>query len=75
MLQLVVDYTITIARYCEFGNFREGFILRSFEKIKSSRNGEIILSFTDAAKCYSRKFSRKFPDLQYILSRHINYNL
>ena len=52
--------------------------MRSFTKIKSSRNGEITLSFTDEGKsCPSRnilmsqicnllftkmKFSRKFPD-------------
>ena len=30
--------------YCKFGNFHDGF---SFQKIKPSRNGEIILSFTD----------------------------
>ena len=42
-----------MATYCKFGNFREGFIfakLRSFVKIKTSRIGEIILSFTDTSK-------------------------
>ena len=60
--------------------------MRSFVKIKSSRNAEITLSFTDICKsCPSRelsasqmclltlfakiKFSRKFPDLQYIYSK------
>ena len=46
--------------YCKFGNFREGFIyatLRSFEKLKTSRNDEITLSFVDIAKsCPSREF-------------------
>ena len=44
---------------CNFGNFSEGFI---FAKIKSSRNGEITLPFTDIGKtCPSRKikFLRK----------------
>ena len=42
--------------YCKSGNFREGFIfaktshMRSFVRIKSSRNGEIILTFTDIGK-------------------------
>ena len=53
-------------------------------EIKSSRNGEITLSFTDIGKSYPShqslmsqiclltlfakiKFSRKFPDLQYML--------
>ena len=35
-----------ISVYCKFGHFREGFMFR--EK-KSSRNGEITLSFTDHA--------------------------
>ena len=37
-------------KYCKFRNFSKGFIfakLRSFVKIKSSRIGEITLSFTD----------------------------
>ena len=39
--------------YCKIGNFRESFLFRetsnmqSFLKLKSSRNGEIILSFID----------------------------
>ena len=43
-----------LGHYCKFGNFREAFIFaklrihtRSFVKIKSLLNGEIILSFTD----------------------------
>ena len=57
--------------------------MRSFVKIKPSRNGGITLSFIDGGKsCLSRefsmsqicllmlfakiKFSRKFPNLQYI---------
>ena len=55
--------------------------MRSFVKIKSSQNAEIILSFTDGNSCPRRdfktsqiclltpfakiNFSRKFPDLQY----------
>ena len=40
-------------KYCKFGNCREGSIfakilrMRSFVKLKLSRNGEITLSFTD----------------------------
>ena len=48
--------------YCKFGNFREGFI---FVKIKSSRNGEIILSFTDLGKSFP---SREFLTSQICLS-------
>ena len=48
-----------LSGYCIFGNFREGFIfakLRSFVKIKSSRIGEITLSFTDIGiSCPSRE--------------------
>ena len=34
--------------------------MRSFVKIKSSRNGEITLSFTDEGKsCHRREFSRR----------------
>ena len=39
--------------YFKFGNIREGFIfgnVRSLVKIKLSRNGEIILLFTDEGK-------------------------
>ena len=40
---------------CKFGNFRDGFIFAKFSKnIKSSRIGEIPLSFTDIGK--SRPF-------------------
>ena len=46
--------------YCKFGNFCEGFIfakLRSFLKTKSSRNGDITLSFIDIGKsCPCRNF-------------------
>ena len=36
--------------YCKFGNFQEGFIFtKSLEKINSSRNDEITLSFVDIA--------------------------
>ena len=46
--------------YYKFGNFCEGFIfakLRSFLKTKSSRNGDITLSFIDIGKsCPSRNF-------------------
>ena len=50
--------------YCKFGNIREDFIfaklMRSFVKIRSSRNGEITLSFTDEGKsCHSRDFLRR----------------
>ena len=46
--------------YCKFGNFREGFIFESFVKIKSSRNGEVTLSFTVEGKsCHSREFLRR----------------
>ena len=56
--------------------FARALFSRNFVKIKSSRNGEIILSFTDIGKsCHSRDFfrkyvskiklSRKFPNLQY----------
>ena len=58
--------------------------MQSFVKMKSSRNGEITLSFTDIGKsCPSWeyltsqiclltlftkiKFSKKFPNLQYII--------
>ena len=44
-----------VRRYCKFGNFREGYFretsqMRSFLKIKSSRIGEITLSFSDIGK-------------------------
>ena len=48
--------------YCKFGIFREDFIfaklrMRSFVKIKTSRNGKITLSFNDIGKsCLSRDF-------------------
>ena len=46
--------------YCKFGFFREDFIftkLRSFMKIKPSRNGKITLSFIDIGiSCLSREF-------------------
>ena len=62
--------------------------MRSFVKIKHSRNGKITLSFVDIGKsCLSReffisyiyllmlfakiKFSRKFPNLQYILLKTV----
>ena len=73
------------SEYCKFGTFRGFFYLRlrSFVKIKPSRNDKSTLSFTDVGKsCPSRvfltlqiclltlsskiKFSRKFPNLQYI---------
>ena len=54
---------VTYSRwYCKSGNFREGYFretsyMRSFVKIKSSRNDEIYLSFTDIGKsCPSREF-------------------
>ena len=71
-------------RYCKYGNFRERFIfaklreIRSFVKIKASRDCVITLSFTDVGKTVANlivtntsfnafakiKFPRKFPDLQ-----------
>ena len=51
-----------IIQYCKFGFlarvlFRENSQMRSFVIIKSSRNGEITLSFTDVGKlCPSRGF-------------------
>ena len=59
----VADQIFFKMMYCRFGNFREGFNfakLRNCEnsrKIKSSRNGEIILPFTDIGEsCPSRDF-------------------
>ena len=47
--------------YCKFGNFPRGLYfrdtshMRSFVKIKSSRNDKITLSFTDIGKsCLNR---------------------
>ena len=60
-------YMYWYAYYCKFGNFREGFIfvkletshMRSFVKIKSLRNDEIILAFIDIGKsCPSHEFLR-----------------
>ena len=45
LVNLTVQYD-----YCKFGNFHEGFILRSFVKMKSSGNREITLSITDIVK-------------------------
>ena len=43
--------------------FRETSHMRSFVKIKSSRIGEITLSFTDEGKsCHSREFLRRKYD-------------
>ena len=54
LAHVLVGQIICTSITCKFGNFREGFI---FAKIKSSRNGEIALSFTDIGKtCPSRKF-------------------
>ena len=36
--------------YCKFGNFREGFIMRSFMKIKYSQIGKITLSVTGVSE-------------------------
>ena len=51
---LLMNVGILTFSYCKFRNFRGGFI---FVKIKSLRNGEITLSFTDEGKsCHSRAF-------------------
>ena len=57
--QTVKTQIMKYSLYCKLGNFREGFI---FVKIKSSRNCEIILSFTDIGKsCPSGEFKcRKY---------------
>ena len=46
---------MVLYKYCKFGNFRED--MRSFVKIRSSQNGEIILWSTYIGKsCPSREF-------------------
>ena len=48
--------------YCKFDIFRDGIIFAElrFVKVKSSRNGENTLSFTDEGKlCHSREFLRR----------------
>ena len=52
LLYPAVKFTLTDSEYCKFGNFREGFIFAKlrYVQIKSSRNGEITLSFTDISK-------------------------
>ena len=52
--------------------FRETFQMRSFVKIKSSRNGEITLSFTDVCKSCP---SRGFLSLVYMHNLHQRANL
>ena len=75
-------FILYIRKFSRGVYFRETSHRRSFVKIKSSRNGEITLSFTDIGKlCYSciftsqiclitlfakEKFSQKFPDLQHM---------
>ena len=40
-----------ILSYCKIGNIREGFIFaKEFREKKPSRNGEIILLFTDGGE-------------------------
>ena len=50
MRAFLILFGIQLYFYCKIGNFRVDFIfakLRSFLKIKSSRNGKITLSITD----------------------------
>ena len=53
MYQNLYVFTIIASSYCEFENFREGFIF----EIKPSGKNEITLSFTDVGKSSpSRQF-------------------
>ena len=65
-VKLMVNQSSTMSKvsfvnniYCKFGNFSEGFYfretshMRSFVKMKSSRNADINLSFTNIRKSWS----------------------
>ena len=67
-------------QYCKFGNFLRGLYfreishMRSFVKIKPSRNGKTTREFFTSLICLlmlfaTIKFSRKFQNLQYLVKQ------
>ena len=80
----VLSQLLKIRKFSRGLYFRETSHMRSFVKIKPSRNGKITLSFIDKGKSclicvfftslicllmlFAKiKFSRKFPNLQYLI--------